>query len=112
MAAGCCVAAQIVARFIVAQASGLWGIVPLPAFGPMTPEVAQAWDFLAGWSYLPLSARTGSLSMGVLVALAVSNERWRQNISRQVCKKLTCESFRSHGMECYCSWTLSRCPVL
>lgn len=86
MAAGCCIAAQVVARFIVAQASSLWRIVPLPAFGPMTPEVAQAWDFLAGWSYLPLSARVGALSMGILVALAVSDEMTRQSISRQVCK--------------------------
>lgn len=89
MAAGCCAAAQIIARLIVAQASGLWRIVPLPAFGPMTPDVALAWDFLGGWSYLPLSARVGSLSMGVLVVLAVSDERWRQIISRQVCRKVS-----------------------
>lgn len=94
MAAGCCIAAQIIARFIVAQASGMWRIVPMPAFGPMTPEVARAWDFLAGWSYLPISARLGALSMGVLVALAVSDERWRQSISRQVCSKVTSEPFR------------------
>ena len=82
--AGCCIAAQIVARLIMAQASGFWRIVPIPAFGPMAPEVAMAWDFLAGWSYLPLSARMGSLSMGVLTAIAVSDERSRQKIARRV----------------------------
>ena len=86
----CCIASQLVARLIVAQASGLWTIVPLPVFGPMTPEVARTWDILAIWSYLPLSARLGSLSMGVLTALAVSEERLRQNISRQDIVSKTC----------------------
>ena len=62
----------------------------MPAFGPMTPEVAKAWDFLARWSYLPLSARVGALSMGVLVALVVSDVEWRQKITRQVSKIFVC----------------------
>lgn len=64
----------------------------MPAFGPMTPEVAEAWDFLAEWSYLPLSSRMGALSMGVLVALAVSDGRWRQKITRQLSNILVCSS--------------------
>ena len=92
MAASCCIAAQLVDRMIIAQASGFWRVLPMPVFGPMAPEVAQAWDFLAGWSYLPISARMGALSMGVLTAVAVSDEGLRQKIGRQVCKSFVCDA--------------------
>ena len=89
-AASCCIPAQLLGRLIVAQASGFWKILPMPVFGPMTPEVAQAWDFLAGWSYLPFSARMGALSMGVITAIAVSDATSRQQIGRQARTSLVC----------------------
>lgn len=51
-------------------------------FGPMTPELGKAFDILALWSYLPITARMGALAMGMLTALAVTDERWRHNIAR------------------------------
>ena len=72
------------ARLIIAQVSGFWKHVPPSAFGPMKPELVKAFDILALWSYLPISARMGALALGVLAAMAVSDERWRQNIARWV----------------------------
>ena len=69
-------------RLIIAQVSGFWKHVPPAVFGPMTPELVKAFDILALWSYLPITARMGALALGVLAAMAVSDERWRQNIAR------------------------------
>lgn len=57
-------------------------MAPLTMFGPMTPRFEETIDFLAVWSYLPLTSRMGALSMGVLTAMAVSDERMRQKINR------------------------------
>ena len=69
-------------RFIIAQVSGFWKHTPPAMFGPMTPELGKAFDILALWSYLPITARMGALAMGMLTALAVTDERWRHNIAR------------------------------
>ena len=82
LVAGACIAAQTVARFIMAQMSGFWRIAPIPMFGPMTPDIEKVWNFLALWSYMPITARMGALSMGILTAMAVTDERLRQQIGR------------------------------
>ena len=83
LAAGCGVVVQTVLRFVAAQRSGLWKLAPVAFFGPSTPALEHALSILAVWTYLGITSRLAALGMGVLVALAVTDEGMRCRIGRQ-----------------------------
>ena len=83
LAAGCGIALQTVLRFVAAQRSGLWELAPVAFFGPATPALERALSILAVWTYLGITSRLAALGMGVLVALAVTDESMRARIGRQ-----------------------------
>ena len=74
--------AQTALRFVAAQRSGLWNLAPVAFFGPPTPALERALSILAVWTYLGMTSRLAALGMGVLVALAVTDESMRVRIGR------------------------------
>lgn len=83
LAVGCGVVVQTMLRFVAAQRSGLWKLAPVPFFGPTTPALERALEILAAGTYLGITSRLAALGMGVLVAVAVTDESMRSKIGRQ-----------------------------
>lgn len=76
------VACVVLYRAILLQSAPLWRYMPLPFFRPYDMVSARMMHSLAHRSFLSLGASLSPLCLGVLAALAVTNETCRQTLIR------------------------------
>ncbi|BDA41092.1 probable nose resistant to fluoxetine protein 6 at N-terminal half [Coccomyxa sp. Obi] len=82
------VALTLVYRSVLFAANRLWQYMPIPMFGPFSPQTEPVIDFFARYFYLSFIARLCPMCLGILTALAVTNPRGHNLITRHSGKLL------------------------
>lgn len=62
----------------------LWNMIPVPFYGPWTPETQAKMYYMWSASYLSLASHLGTLSLGVLAYLCLSSPSCMQALTRCV----------------------------